>query len=359
MSRERIGTLDGLRGIAILLVLAGHIAQNLQPLAENTRRWVMAYANAGAGVRLFFVLSGYLITQLLLKEQDDTGTVSLLRFYWRRALRIFPAFYAYLAILALLSCWLPVGLTAQTFTAAATFSWNYAFFWITSPAEGWWNFGHLWTLALEQQFYLLWPAALFLAGRRRALGLAIALLVWCPFARIGTYFLFPDQRGYLSSMLHTAIDPLMAGCAAALLLRETSWRERLRCHGRFGTILAAIWLFVLSPTVGELRHGFPAAGGLTLDALAAAWIIAWAHLESNPITQRILGRGLLPAIGMISYSLYLWQQFFLSPTGPLSRGQIMLPLGGAMLAAVASYHLVERPALRWKSHGPRSALIAG
>ena len=103
MSPDRSDPLDGLRGVAILWVLAGHIAQNYSPLDETARRWLTAFANARAGVRLFFVLSGYLITSLLLKEQASSGRISLPPFYRRRARRIFPAFYVYLLVLVVLS----------------------------------------------------------------------------------------------------------------------------------------------------------------------------------------------------------------------------------------------------------------
>ena len=346
MSPDRSGPLDGLRGVAILLVLAGHIAQNYSPLDETARRWLTAFANAGAGVRLFFVLSGYLITSLLLKELASTGRISLWQFYRRRALRIFPAFYVYLVVLVVLSLWIPLGLTAHTLGAAGTFTWNYAFLWIDPPPGGWWHVGHLWTLALEQQFYLLWPLALVAGGLRRGPWIAVALMLWCPLARVGTYWLFPDQRGYLGSMLHTGVDSLMAGCITAFLVRSAAAQAHLSRHGVAGMVLGGGWLLGLSPLIGELIHGFPSVCGYTLDALAGAWIVACAHLVPGPRLRRWLGRGTLPMIGVISYSLYLWQQLFLSPTGLLATGHVIGPLLGAFAAATLSYFCVERPLLR-------------
>lgn len=353
MTSRRIATLDGIRGLAILLVLAGHIATNYQPLDENLRRWLTAFANAGGGVRLFFVLSGYLITQLLLAEQTRSGTISLRQFYKRRALRIFPAFYVYLIVLLALGSLVSTGLTPSTFTAAATFTWNYGFLWVTYAPEGFWYLGHLWTLALEQQFYLLWPLALLALGVRHATWVALALLAWCPLARLGAYFLFPAQRGNLGSMFHTGIDVIMVGCAAALLLHRPVARDFLHRHARRGAWIAATWLCVLSPLAAELRHGFPLIAGYTLDAIAAAWLIAWAHHCPSPLVEKFLGHGPLPWLGLISYSLYLWQQLFLSPTGPLREGRIVLPLAAATLAAVLSYYLVEQTALHFKSASSR------
>lgn len=346
MSRARSGTLDGLRGIAIILVLAGHTAHSYAPLDDTIRHWLVVFTNPGAGVRLFFVLSGYLITSLLLQEHAETGQISLRQFYWRRALRIFPAFYVYLLALVMLSLWLPLGLTGPTLLAAGTFTCNYAFLWVTPAADGWWYVGHLWTLALEQQFYLLWPLTLLAFRPHRGPWIAAALLLWCPLARIGSYWLFPEQRGNLGSMLHTGIDSLMAGCLAAFLVQSASVRAYLACHGIAGMTVGGAWLFAVSPLVGELIRGFPAVCGYTLDALAAAWIVAFAHLMPGPALHRWLGRGALPVIGVISYSLYLWQQPFLSPTGFLSKGHLLGPIVAALAAATLSYLLVERPLLR-------------
>ncbi|HEX2852739.1 MAG TPA: acyltransferase [Opitutaceae bacterium] len=359
MIPNRIRTLDGIRGIAILMVVAGHCAQNYRPLGEEMRRWLLAFANPGAGVRLFFVLSGYLITHLLLRERTASGTISLLGFYGRRALRIFPAFYAYLLLVGLWQLRDPSGLTNEMWIAASTFTWNYALLWIDVPPQGYWNLGHLWTLALEQQFYLLWPLLLLLCGIRRSLWLAVALIAWCPLARIGTYFCFPEQRGLVVMMFHTGVDSLMMGCAAALLVQADAVRAALRSRGPLFAGVALMWMLVLSPLAGELLRGFPIVLGLTLDALAAAGLIAWLHHSPPAWAESLLGRGLLPLIGVVSYSWYLWQQIFLSPTGPLGRGEIVLPVIASIIAAGLSYSLIERPFLRFRFRlAPRTAPAA-
>ena len=356
---NRIRTLDGIRGLAILLVVAGHIAANYQPLDPVWRQWLMAFANPSAGVRLFFVLSGYLITHLLLKEHAATGTVSLRGFYWRRGLRILPAFYVYLAVIALLSRWTPTGVSFQTGLAAGTFTWNYAFLWLAVPPEGVWDLGHLWTLALEQQFYLVWPMVILWLGPRRSLWIAIGMIVWCPLARVATYFLFPAQRGMLVMMFHTGLDSIMAGCAAALLLQSSARTAKLISHGARFAPLAAVWLLLLSPLTGEMLQGFPVVAGITLDALAAGWLIAWIHRAAPAGVGRVLGRGALPALGAISYSLYLWQQPFLAPAGPLGHGVVGWPLAGALGLALGSYWLIEKPALRLKATRPNLSAPAG
>ncbi|MEO6876120.1 MAG: acyltransferase [Opitutaceae bacterium] len=354
MSSSRIANLDGIRGIAILMVLLGHTAQNYQPLNEVARRWLMVFANSSGGVRLFFVLSGYLITGLLLREYPRTSTLALGNFYWRRIVRIFPAFYVFLAAVYLLSLCSPTEPSAGAWFAAATFTWNYGFLWMTVSPALHWNLGHLWTLALEEQFYLVWPLILLLARPRRAFWVAVALIAWCPLARVATYFIFPAERGYIGMMAHTAMDSLMVGCAVTLLMQSPAWRTKLLHAGATLAGVSTVWLLLISPVVGELVHGFPAVAGLTLDAIAAGGVIAWVHYGSLPGVDAFLGRGLLPILGVISYSLYLWQQLFLSPSGPLASGRVLWPWLGALAAATASYWLVERPTLRFKDYWVRA-----
>jgi peptidoglycan/LPS O-acetylase OafA/YrhL len=349
---RRIKNLDGLRGLAILMVVAGHAAANYEPLAAGPRRWLTAFANSGGGVRLFFVLSGYLITKLLLDEGRRHGRISLSQFYRRRVVRIFPAYYAYLAALALWAWWRPIAIGWRSWVAAATFTWNYSSRWVPAGEGNVWDLGHTWTLAMEQQFYLLWPVALVLLGPRRALWAALALVVWCPLARVGSYFLFPDQRGALTLMFHTGSDSLMMGCAAALLLAPAGPGfppEWLRGRGAAVAAGSAAWLLLVSPVASELIRGFPVAAGYTLDAAAAAWIVAWADLHPSPGASRLLSSRLLTGLGVLSYSLYLWQQPFLAPGGWLSHGRLILPLGGALAAAGLSLWLIERPCLRWQA----------
>ncbi len=358
-AKDRVGTLDGIRGVAILMVVAGHSVENYSPMGPGLRRWLTVFSNPNGGVRLFFVLSGYLITQLLLQEFARSGSIRLGRFYARRALRIFPAFYAYLIVVAVVSFWSPGGVNLRTWLAAATFTWNYAHEWIALPQEGVWRLGHLWTLAVEQQFYLFWPAVLLWAKPGRALAAAVVLALWCPVARVGTYFLFPPERGYITMMFHTGADSIMIGCIAALVLQSDSARDRLRSWGSAGSAAAAAWLLLASPLAGDRLHGFPVAVGYTLDGLAAAWIISSAHLAPGPFAHRFLGRGLLPKLGLISYSLYLWQQMFLSPSGAMAGGHVVLPVLAALVAACLSYRLIEMPVLRFRGTRPKLTTPTG
>src|ERR1700730_13855580 len=143
----RIPSLDGLRAVSILLVLFGHAS-----LSDGAPHALKPFNHAGnIGVRFFFVISGFLITTLLLKEKSQTGTISMKKFYQRRILRIFPAAYVFIAVMGLLASLGWIALRRGELFYAASFTMNYHDFhavWL----------GQLWSLAVEEQFYLLWPA---------------------------------------------------------------------------------------------------------------------------------------------------------------------------------------------------------
>ena len=188
---RRLPSLDGVRAVAIGLVILGH------ELGYDSRRQVGDFANLG--VRCFFVLSGFLITTLLLEEFRENGRVSLRNFYARRTLRIFPAFYFFLFVVFVLMKrgWVaPIG--ASSWIHAATYTMDYLGF-----HDRAWDLGHLWSLAVEEQFYLIWPAALVLLRPRRALWSAFAVILVVPLIRWCTWKYFPGRVDDMKWQFHT------------------------------------------------------------------------------------------------------------------------------------------------------------
>lgn len=190
--QPRIRALDGLRCLAVLLVIAGHGADAYLPAHANAL-WLAPLVNASLGVRLFFVLSGFLITSLLLREQQQRGSIDWRAFVLRRSLRIWPALWAYLLVMLLLSRLGVLAISPGQLVAAVTFTWNYAALWVHDGTnQGAWFLGHLWTLALEQQFYLAWPLAIALLGWRRAGRVAVLVPVLLPVLRLVWWLLVPS-----------------------------------------------------------------------------------------------------------------------------------------------------------------------
>jgi peptidoglycan/LPS O-acetylase OafA/YrhL len=324
----RIKALDGVRAVAIGCVLFGHARGALPARWQGSPRIPLPYG--GFGVQVFFVLSGFLITGLLADERARHGRVRLRSFYRRRAYRILPPYAVMLLVAAVLGAAGVVSVTRGAWLSAATFSWNY------SPwANGWW-LGHTWSLAVEEQFYLLWPVAFVLLGTRRGKAALLGFAAATPVVRVLTAH--TAQAGRIPAMFHTRGDALAIGCLLALAWRDPRTQvlfDRLIARGAQWVALACLPLsWALNGRYGT-RWMFPA--GYTLDAVAVAFLLGYVLLRPPRwLTSRAVVHG-----GLVSYSLYLWQQWFLRPGGL----PVPLALVATFAAAEASYRLVERPAL--------------
>ncbi len=285
------------------------------------------------------MISGFLITHLLLKELNASGTISLKHFYFRRALRIFPPFYVYMAVaLAVtLAGWAAGDLRA--FVVAATYTWNY----LGGGSE---LLEHTWSLSLEEQFYLLWPAALVLLGTRKSSKLAVWVILLSPVSRIVTYYLAPGHRALLSAMLHTGLDSIMFGCLLAILWRNPRFNQIVQPLVRgWAAAIAAAFVLVLAPFFldARFRGSYSLVFGLTLNAICLSLILLYVVRVPGSAAGRLLNTAVLRHLGVISYSLYLWQQMFtgvnsvrllsLEPAcDSCLRGTLLLARGTALAA---------------------------
>lgn len=207
-------SLDGIRAVSILLVLLGHVGgtQGLPRLDLG----VGDYAHLG--VVVFFVISGFLITSLLLSEHETHGRISLKLFYARRSLRIFPASYAYVATLVVLTLLGIIHVPARHIWYAVTYMVNYL-------PDASWQVGHLWSLSVEEQFYLFWPGLFVVFRPKEALKIAVAVVLLGPVARIAAWFLLKGTPYYDLSLFPTVADSLATGCVLA------SWQGWLTDQG--------------------------------------------------------------------------------------------------------------------------------
>jgi len=353
--RPLLPALLGLRGIAALAVLLYHLHYLAKlPLPPQLR---FIATHFGLGVRLFFVLSGFLITSLLLREQQRRGDIDWQAFVLRRSLRIWPALYAYLLVMLLLSQAGVLAISPGQFIAAGTFTWNYASIWIREgTSQGSWFLGHLWTLALEQQFYLAWPLAIVALGWRRAGRLALVVPLLLPLLRVLWYFAVPAQRGLLGMMFHTAIDSILIGCAFALHQKQIR-RWMASCRWAFPTAL--LFVLLISPMIASVVRPYRITVGFGLDAVGCGLLILAAR---EPLTAgarlwaSFLSRPWLVWLGTISYGLYLWQQPFLTSWNTTFSGRLPLSLLAILACALISFHWIEMPGLRAKQLFSRSIL---
>lgn len=335
--KRGIPSLDGLRAISIAFVLLAHLSftRDFPSFGRD-----LELARFGTfGVRIFFVISGYLITSLLLKELDSTGTLSLRRFYFRRAMRLFPAAYAMIAVVAALTPVPPADLAA-----ALTYTMNYRFGVNSMPS---WNLGHLWSLAVEEQFYLIWPFLLCVLRRRRSVILLLGCLLIAPVARMAMHYrllVAPVQFLIYS-------DALATGCLLSLL-REQLWADR-----RYRQVLGSRWFFVIPALAVGLNYLRPAYVLLmeTVMNIAVAMTIDWAMRNYQSLPGRFLNLGLVRAIGVLSYSLYLWQELFLNRASHSAMCAFPMNITLAAGAAMISYYCVEQPFLRLRARLEKSS----
>jgi len=336
---NKIPALDGLRGISISLVLLAHLSGTRD--ITTGARFPDLDSLGNLGVRIFFVISGYLITLLLLQERATTGRISLPRFYLRRGLRIFPAAYLYMAILFSFAAFGLVRLAPADRLHALTYTVNYHH--LRS-----WYVSHLWSLSVEEQFYLLWPALLLLFGARRGLWLAFALVVAAPCIRMGIWIYWPARRIEIGEAFSTIGDAIATGCLLA------GARDRLGRSERYLRLLRSPG-FVLVPfvvlTANAFQH-YPAIdflAGQTLMNLAIALTIDRCVRVSDDWVRRLLESRWLAGMGVLSYSLYLWQEPFLNRFSLADVTYFPFSLLLVFACATASHYLVERPLLRWRA----------
>jgi peptidoglycan/LPS O-acetylase OafA/YrhL len=320
-----------------MLVILQHVAwqpgaQWLLPIVERT--------NIGhQGVRVFFVISGLLITTLLLDEQRRTGTIKLREFYWRRTLRIMPPYYVFLGISALIALVGIADIALQSVVWPAVYLADY------HPMPAW--LAHTWSLSVEEQFYLLWPGLLLLAGPRRAIRIAGVLAILAALIRPYLYTIpgWPTPRYTFEG----SCDALFVGCILAYVRDElwsrTGWRSFLASPLCLVVVLALALQYAL-PLGDWYRRGISPLMINIGIALGVEWCLR--HPTSG--VGRLLNWGPIAYIGTLSYSIYLWQEPFavsrFPRLGPLGTfpGLLVLIAGSAL----ASYYLVERPVLRWR-----------
>ncbi len=350
---RRIKSLDGLRAIAILLVLIKHSYTYL-PYKVSEHPLFLFVSNSDLGVKIFFVLSGYLITRLLIAEKDKTGTINIKRFYISRALRIFPIFFLYIFIVIVLKFFFydTVDDNYWAVLFAAAFLWNYKhLFHFTTSVNDVQYLGHYHTLAMEEQFYLLWPFFFARTSKAKLIKVLIGLTLLIPLLRVLTYFFIPFSRGQIGMMLQTGGDAILAGCLGALLEDNTNFRNKYFRHinNKLLIYFTILFIFFISPIIRLYYKGaYDLTIGMTLNNLFLVVFIFWC-VNVPSLFSRVLNSYIFVGIGLISYPLYLWSPFFIVELEDKSWAQ-KSPQNFiiALLVAIASYKFIEKPILRLK-----------
>jgi peptidoglycan/LPS O-acetylase OafA/YrhL len=362
-ARGRLSALDGVRGIAILLVLL-HNAGAVQRHASSTLLKALYFLHAPGwiGVQLFFVLSGFLITGILL---DSPGFTALRGFWIRRALRIFPVYYAFLFLVTIVA--------PRIWTLGDPFSemqnkwwyWTYLNNWVEPSGRQIPALRHCWSLAIEEQFYFLWPLAVLTRDRRAVFRLCLALAAAALLVRLGLLVVGKSPE---AAYQYTAarMDSLTFGGAAAVISRDARLlaivAPRLRpvLYGS-AALLAASW----PVTRGFNIYDFwvQTLGYVILNVLFSALVLLSVAEPEAPFVRR-LSASWLRWLGTHSYAMYVLHfpivLIVARRLSPTINGDLPGPATAALLAqvfavsalsavgALASWNLLERRVLSMK-----------
>jgi peptidoglycan/LPS O-acetylase OafA/YrhL len=347
--RDRLSyqpALDGVRAIAILSVLASHMFSTLGP--------------GGDGVDVFFVLSGFLITTLLLQEHHSTGRISLRAFWWRRAARLLPALLVMCPVVAVASILIkPEGWRTTAVGIVPALLYVSAWVRASGVSDLAWM-GHTWSLSVEEWFYFGWPLCMIAALRRGSRATAWIIAAACLAV---VYRLVSEQSGLPFHYLYNAPDQracqLLIGCAAGAGLFALG--ERRGLYARAFIAAGVIGSLVVGATLSGLaaehaKHGISyISGQSTVIALGTAAAILSFVVAPRWLLARTLAWRPLIWTGRRSYGLYLWHfpifGLVLLGQGPLAGveldGARVLAIGLSFGIAAISFRYVERPAIRW------------
>lgn len=366
--------IDGLRAIAVLSVVAYHAFPGL-------------LRGGFIGVDIFFVISGFLISTILYREfgaQGESGLRVILRFYGRRIRRIFPALLVVLIACLALGFWTLLPSEFKKLSSRATAASGFYINLILAREAGYFNetaimnpLLHLWSLAVEEQFYLLWPVAIWIACRCRIRVLAVAVfLVAFSFfwnadhsdAQAAANFFLPQTRLWelLVGAIAAAVFPSLAaapaggGAADSDGVTPSPWRISQATRVHLGNVLSILGLLLIGSGLFFITNqmAYPSKWTL-LPTIGAAFIVC--SDESAWVNRRILSLRVLVGVGLISYPLYLWHWPLLSyshlsferPDAPFLKASVLL---ASVVLAYLTYRIVERP-IRHGAHVPLKVAV--
>jgi peptidoglycan/LPS O-acetylase OafA/YrhL len=303
-------TLDGWRALAIALVLFSHASDSIQNAIPP-----LLFSNADAlkkvglfGVQLFFGLSGFLITSKLIDEECRRGQISLASFYIRRGFRILPAATMFLSVAGFLALCGIINISPGRWLSTLFFAANY------SPAEHSWYLGHFWSLAVEEHFYFLWPAAfLFLRTSHRRLAWAIFLALFIALWRAVDfkYQVTGSSPAVFWGRTDIQADSILWGVLIALLYGDPRWKERLHLlfslRSSWPILFIVLFGLELIPA-SDWKLGFFL---ISIKSMLIPLVMLGTVIQSSNVPGRILETSVFRWLGRLSYSLYLWQQLFL------------------------------------------------
>jgi peptidoglycan/LPS O-acetylase OafA/YrhL len=370
---ERVKELDGIRGVAVIAVIALHTFSRADQFTNNYMIESLAQlANAGwVGVDMFFTLSGFLITSILLRTREKPGYFK--NFYMRRALRILPLYFTLILTVFIFAPKLDPEFRSQFFNALPVlllFQQNWTVLFLNVPITGYlWV---TWSLAVEEQFYFIWPLVVYRLRKEMLLKFGLAFIALSILARIlGIMFLMKIGRADIFSFFFynsfTRFEQLVIGSLLAILLTNDELKEKIRAYSLsvfFISFFGFLSICILSPVISHPIQGYVplTIAGYTLSALFTAGLIAaCVTYPGNTLIRRLFRNRVLIFFGKYSYSMYLFHipfalAFFSAFREANMRGVsvavVYIGLVFTLTAATAllTWNLIESPMLNLKKY---------
>jgi peptidoglycan/LPS O-acetylase OafA/YrhL len=354
LQADNYPALTGIRGVAIIIVLLYHLALNRFLRVFNW--WIFGQL----GVDIFFVLSGFLITTLLIKEKVKTNRISVRKFYIRRALRIIPVAYLFLVVMVVINHFFKLHLTATNFISSFLYIKNLPFVGFNDD----WT-GHFWSLSIEEQFYLIFPLLLLINIKKTTIAAVIIVLGTLIFSLLGFYQvgIFHTVKS-LHFICHTAMFIFWEGPFAILigsLFSILSIKDIINVTRIKQKYFLSAVLFIAAVTIHSKTFVFytPYLSGFIFDILIGFIILM--SIDSSNFFNLILTSRFLTWMGVMSYSFYIWQQIFVMlPLWLMHNHQWglnlnilfiisdLIRLSGMLASACISYYFFERKFLKLK-----------
>jgi peptidoglycan/LPS O-acetylase OafA/YrhL len=355
MAQKHIPSLNGLRALSIIMVICSHFYRHNffsdNFLVRYVKLWVF---NGALGVNVFFIISGFLITTLLISERENYGKISLKNFYLRRTIRIFPAYYFLLLVYFILQLFGLLHLSARNWLSDITYTKQ---FFPDSDNET----GHLWSLSVEEIFYLIWPIV-FIKSKSNSIKIILFLITVITTARIFQYN-YPIPK-YVSTIYSTG-DALLVGCLFAINYDEIvgfvgkmkNWNLLL-----FPAIIVSVFIFAhlyyLSSAEPQTKTSsnlnamqalsYSLLGNIGLFTNLLIGLIIVYSINIKSLWSGFLNLPFMEYIGKLSYSIYLWQQLFTQDKSFFHKMPLLILVSFIFLSACFSYYIIEKPFLQLK-----------
>ena len=381
MGKKHYPALDGIRGIAALMIVAHHSSQSYILTSTFDKAYLRATAPLWFGVDLFFVLSGFLITNILLDTRESPNYFKT--FYGRRFVRIFPLYYTYLAILFIILPWFGVKLNSYL-EQGQIWQWTYTSN-IYDAFHNWQdvNINHFWTLAIEEQFYLVWPLVVFYASTKSlkkgviAVFLALPLLRWgCLSLGLSVMFIYTFTLCHIDGLVIGALISIAFHSGLKERLTSPQLRSKIKALDWIitGAVIAfaLVYCFVLTNDqfifVFKFWSPFGQEIGLTLVSIFLGYVVLHAVSSVPNTLQRVMSLKYLRAIGKYSYALYVLHAsicYWVGMSFPIPSFLQNLPPAWSfahsiyiiivqftlsILAAIISWHMWEKRFLKLKKY---------